>query len=274
MFLGSTRLRLDREQRGRRNFYECHWRIVTPEDQVCGFIAVGGNAGTFCLDLTGKGCSYVQDWNLFAQTCDESGAALTRVDCAHDDYSGTHSISDAVALYDAGAFARGGRPPCAEYIDDKGSNRGKTLYVGRNSGNQTLCVYEKGKQLGDPESPWVRYEGRFGNKYRDIPTDVLRRPGDFLAGMWPCLSWISDVADRFATAAKQAAASTVALARHVKRQYGRFLNFARSVYTNPADFTDWVGSLCRPGLPAKLKLPHVGTLISVEKWRSELCVSS
>lgn len=274
MFFGRTVLRLDRELRGRRNFYECHWRILTPEDQVCGFIAVGGNEGTFCVDLTGSGCAYVSDWDSFADRCQAAGATLTRVDCAHDDFGGSHPVREALGLFEGGAFERGGRPPQGQFIDDLGSGEGCTLYVGRNSGNQTLCVYEKGKQLGDSSSPWVRYEGRFGNKYRDIPFDVLRRPGEFLAGMWPCLSWICAVADRFKTSARKLAASSASLARHVKRQYGRFLNFGKSIHSNPAEFAEWVTSLCRPGLPAKLKIPHVGRLVSADMWRSELCASS
>jgi len=138
-----------------------------------------------------------------------------------------------------------------------------------------LCVYEKGKQLGDEASPWVRYEGRFGNKYRSIPFDVLTRPGEYLAGMFPCLSWISAIADKFATATKKAKAAMASLTAHVKRQYGRFLHFAKTIHPNPAEFGQWVETaLCRSGLPDKLKLPHVAFVTSAERWRSELCVSS
>jgi len=274
MFLAGTQLRLDGEIRGRRNFYEAHWRIVTPEGVVCGFVAVGGNAGTWCLDLTGQGCAYVNDWQQFASTAEAAGASLTRVDVAHDDFRGTHPVRDALALFREGAFARGGRPPQGEFIDDLGSNKGSTLYVGRNSGNQTLCVYEKGKQLGDESSPWVRYEGRFGNKYRSIPYDVLTRAGEYLAGMFPCLAWISETADKFATAVKKAKASMASLASHVRRQYGRFLHFGKSIHGNPLEFAKWVDSLCRSGLPEKLKMPHVAHLMGADQWRSELCVSS
>lgn len=272
-WLGNTSLRLDGEMRGPRNFYQCHWRIVTPEGQVCGFVAVGGNAGTFCIDLTGSGCSYVGDWDRVAQIGERVGATLTRVDCAHDDFAGTHPVREALGLFESGAFARGGRPPQGEFIDDLGSKKGCTLYVGRNSGNQTLCVYEKGKQLGDVTSPWVRYEGRFGNKYRSIPWDVLRRPGEYLAGMFPVLAWISAAADKFATAAKKAKSSMLSLAAHCKRQYGRFLHFAKSIHPEPAQFAAWIDSISRPGLPAKLKLPHVGVLVGVDRWRIELCAS-
>jgi len=265
---------LNGEMRGMRNFYENHWTIVGPDQKVVGFIAVGGNAGTFCLQLMGQGCAYVSNWQHVAEQIEKSGASITRVDCAHDDFEGAHPIKEALGLYAAGAFARGGRPPAAEHIDDLGNDTGQTLYVGRNSGNQTLCVYEKGKQLGDKASPWVRYEGRFGAKYRSIPADVLVRPGAYLAGMFPCLAWISEIADKFATAAKKVKCGMNSLAFHLKRQYGRVLNFAKSIHKNDADYLQWVGSLCRSGLPDKLKVPHVGALMSADDWRTQLCHAS
>ncbi|MEP6485365.1 MAG: replication initiation factor domain-containing protein, partial [Rudaea sp.] len=191
----------------------------------------------------------------------------------HDDFGGSHPLSWAREQFDTGEFARGGRPPKGEFIDDCGSNDGCTFYVGKNTGNQTLCVYEKGKQLGDKASPWVRYEGRFGNKYRAIPTDVLRRPGEFLAGMFPVLSWISGVAEKFATAVAKTKAGMQSLAFHLKRQYGKLLHFAQTIHQTPDEIARWVESVSRSGLPDKLKVPHVATVMSAASLRSQLCAS-
>ena len=35
-------LRVDPERRGFRNFYDCHFRVYTPEGEQCGFVAMGG----------------------------------------------------------------------------------------------------------------------------------------------------------------------------------------------------------------------------------------
>ena len=70
-------------------------------------------------------------------------------------------------------------------------------------GGRLLRIYEKGKQLGDPLSPWVRWELELHNKDRTIPLDVLIRPGHYLAGGYPCLSWICESQDRIKTTRKQ-----------------------------------------------------------------------
>ena len=86
-------------------------------------------------------------------------AAITRVDLAHDDFSATQvSIERARQWLEDGGFNASGRPPAAELIDDLGSNKGKTLYVGHRASGKFLRVYEKGKQFGDQTSPWVRAE--------------------------------------------------------------------------------------------------------------------
>ncbi len=48
-----------------------------------------------------------------------------------------------------------------------------------------MRIYEKGKQLGDPESPWVRWELELHNTDREIPFDVLLQPGRYVAGAYP-----------------------------------------------------------------------------------------
>ena len=54
-----------------------------------------------------------------------------------------------------------------------------------------MRVYEKGKQLGDTSSPWVRWELELHNRDRIIPWDVLLEPGKYLAAAYPCMDWVS-----------------------------------------------------------------------------------
>jgi DNA relaxase NicK len=64
------------------------------------------------------------------------------------------------------------------FISDEGHGTGCTLYVG-GKGHKELCIYEKGKQQGMPESPWVRMEVRLYGKHvegRAVPVDALRDP--------------------------------------------------------------------------------------------------
>ncbi|WP_183423681.1 replication initiation factor domain-containing protein [Luteibacter sp. Sphag1AF] len=239
-------LRVDEQVRGFRNFYDKHCRILTPEGKVCGFVALGGERqrGTFCVELTGEGCAHVVAWAHTREVLEGWGAKLSRVDCAHDDKEGRHTLADVQRWYDEGQFTSRGRPPAIGY---QGFNdgSGQTIYVGKNEGNQRLCVYEKGKQLGDPSSPWVRFEARFGAKYREIPYDILERPWEFITGHYPPLSWISELSTRMQTSVAKAAACMAGSLRHAKRQCGRVVNALRKFCTTPGEFAGAVESLLK-----------------------------
>jgi len=248
----SSGLVLDSQVRGFRNFYRNHCRILTPGGDICGFVALGGDSqkGTFCVELTGEGCAHVMAWAHTRETLQTWGAKLSRVDCAHDDREGRYTLDDVQRWYDEGQFTSRGRPPAIGYAGYKDGS-GQTIYVGKNQGNQQLCCYEKGKQLGDPESPWVRFEGRFGAKYRDIPYDILERPWEYLTGHYPPLSWISELSTRMQTAIAKAAAQMEASIRHAKRQCGAIVNAVAQVFTTPMEFTSAITKLLkREKLPA------------------------
>ncbi|MDO5102394.1 MAG: replication initiation factor domain-containing protein [Lautropia sp.] len=123
---------------------------------------------------------------------EKSGARLTRLDCAVDDYDGKFlSIAKVRRWYREGRFISNGRPPKATFISDEGNGTGSTFYVGSRNGGKFLRVYEKGKQMGDPSSPWVRVEVQLGNKLRELPWEGLSRPADVLAGTYPALDAVS-----------------------------------------------------------------------------------
>jgi phage replication initiation protein len=245
-------LRIDGQVRGFRNFYDHHCRILSPAGKVVGFVALGGERqrGSFCMELTGEGCAHVTAWAHTRCVLEGWAAKLTRVDCAHDDREGRVTLDDVKRWHAEGAFTTRGRPPAigfAGYADGSG----QTVYIGKNTGNQQLCAYEKGKQLGDPDSFWVRLEARFGAKYREIPYEILERPWEFIVGHYPPLSWICELSTRMETAVAKAAAHMAASLRHARRQCGRVVNAIASVFSAPADFAEAVTLLLkREGLPA------------------------
>lgn len=254
---------LDGQVRGFRNFYDRHVRILTPAGVVVGFVAMGGERqrGTFCVELTGEGCAHVTAWAHTKEVLEGWAAKLSRVDCAHDDREGRFTLGDVQAWYDAGKFTSRGRPPAIGYAGYSDGS-GQTIYVGKNTGNQQLCVYEKGKQLGDPSSPWVRFEARFGSKYRDIPYEILERPWEFITGHYPALSWISEVSTRMETAVAKAAACWTASIRHAKRQYGAVVNAIFKVFPDPQEFGHAVGSILRrEKLPAWVDANFLGSKV-------------
>lgn len=247
----------DGEVRGFRHFYDHHLRLKAGEAE-CGWIAVGGarQRGTFAIQLTGAGCAHVREWAELAAKLQSAGATLTRVDIAYDDFAGVHDVAECRALHAAGAFTTNGRPPA---LGEQGwsDESGWTVYVGKNAGNQQLCVYEKGKQLGDSASPWVRWEGRWGSKYRSIPVEILTDPVAYFVGHFPALSWIQATAKRMRTHVERAAANLKKSMKWARHQYGGLLEVLRRNSPSRDSFAVIVETLTKPRLPRWAReLPH------------------
>jgi phage replication initiation protein len=176
---------------------------------------------------------------------------ITRIDLAHDDFSGeTVSVTKARAWLDGGQFTTGGRPPDARLVDDLGSNKGKTLYIGQRQNGKLCRVYEKGKQLGDPQSPWCRVEVELRGKSREIPHDALLRPSDYLAGAYPCLAYLSKRQDKVRTLKKSAEIGYARMVECLRTQYGPALNAMLRV--EGGDPFAVLEQAMRPGIPRRL----------------------
>ena len=265
-------LRIEPQVRGFRNFYEYHCRILLPDGKTCGIVALGGERqrGTFMMELTGAGCAHVTAWAHTRAVLEGWGAKLTRVDCAHDDREGRHTLADVQRWYDEGKFTSRGRPPAIGYAG-YADGSGQTIYIGKNTGNQQLCVYEKGKQLGDPESPWVRFEARFGAKYRDIPYDILERPWEYITGHYPPLDWISELTTRMQTATAKLAATMVSGFKHAKRQCGRWVFGLREAFPDAAEFASAITSLLMgQQLPACVESHPLGAAVLAPVLRPDI----
>lgn len=190
-----------------------------------GILASGGKSqsSTCLVSLNGGGCTPIQDWQAVHDLMLSLNVKITRVDLAHDDFAGDYNITAGLEMLALGQFTTNGRPPNAMFVDDFDSGKGKTLYIGNRDSGKLLRVYEKGKQLGDSLSPWVRWELELHNKDRSIPLDVLLRPGDYLAGGYPCLAWVSETQDRIKTTRNQLKISFDHLVKHCRQSYGKLL---------------------------------------------------
>jgi hypothetical protein len=265
-------LHIDPQVRGFRNFYGNHCRIMTPSGEVCGFVALGGESqrGTFCVELTGAGCAHVTAWAHTRAVVEGWAAKLSRVDCAHDDREGRHTLDDVQRWHSQGRFTTKGRPPAigfAGYADGSG----QTVYIGKNTGNQQLCAYEKGKQLGDPNSPWVRFEARFGSKYREIPYDILVRPWEYLTGHYPVLEWICQRSTRMETSMAKVAATMCSALRHARRQCGRVVYAVAEAFPEATDFADAMAKLLtRKQLPVWVASAGMGASVLAPLLGSEM----
>jgi len=250
------------EFRSGRNFF----KYSLPLKNKAGFVAFGGNnvvvdhtgksqvkRQRMQIYLSGEGCRMVSDWAFVHQVLiglDEFSPKITRVDIAYDDHEGARDVDFAADSYRAGLFAGSGRPPKGQRIDDMGSGDGCTFYVGARDSGRYLRVYEKGKQLGDKDSAWVRWEIELSSKQYDIPLCVLLRPRAYLAGSYPCLDWISRAKLIIETSKRRESIELNHLIAHGRRAYGALINYLMARKGLTAE--QIVGQLIRDGLPGRL----------------------
>ncbi len=243
------------------NGYACKavWREAGTQ---LGLVAWGGKTqkGTVHVSITGQGCAKVEDWGAVHAWLASHAAAITRLDLAHDDFDAERiDIERAVRWYRDGGFNANGRPPqYAQFGDWRCPGevkRGRTFKIGSRAGGKECRVYEKGKQLGDEASRWVRVEVEWRNKAREIPLDALTRPGAYLAGAYACLGFLSASQSRIATTRQEARISFERAMANGRHAAGKLLNLALELFGG--DYGAVVEALRRPGYPARV-LPYVG----------------
>lgn len=231
-----------------------------------GALAFGGESqrGRWMLQLTGKGCGLVVDWAALQELLEGLEAKVTRCDLACDFLSGEYTVDDAVRMHGEGGFTGSGRPPSTEVAGDwLDGLRGRTLYIGKGTNGKMLRVYEKGIQLGDIGSPWVRYEVQLGARDREIPLEVLTEPTKYFAGCYPCLAaMVEEAAEKIPTTQTEAKVSLSHLLYHAKRCYGKLFDVLAKL--GGADNTELVEEVRIVGIPRRLS---PSGLVAGVSWR-------
>lgn len=185
--------------------------------------------GRWCLHLTGAACEVLQsgDWvRLFDDLADYEGK-ITRIDLAVDELEGEHSVGWVRSQYESGGFNLKGRPPKYQFIQ---SSDGDTFYVGKRGSGKICRSYQKGCQLGDSSSSWVRHEVELRSSSRVIPLEVLVYPTRYFKGAYPSVfSWLAGGASFIKTfRAKHKIMFNQALV-FAKRQVGRLVRYCSEV---------------------------------------------
>ena len=194
LILGHEFSVLDAVQKG-HDFYRFRWSIIREGVEVgwVGYQASGNGekqkaqANTLHVNLFGTACTFASHgWlDQMASLIDELHADITRADLALDFFDGYQGGLDQVVTdYKNGLCNVGGRKLKCSTVGDWINGRERSFYLGsKEAGKQTNC-YEKGDQLFGVEagSKWLRFELRYGNKLRELPSDILRRPADYFAG--------------------------------------------------------------------------------------------
>lgn len=207
------------------------------------------------VSLNAQACARINDWQLVQDWGITVEATITRVDAAHDDLDGkTLTIATVRKWYEEGLFSANGRPPAAELIDDLNSGKGKTFYIGSRVNGKLARFYEKGKKEGDPESVWLRAEVEWHNKSRVIPWDILTRPGNYLAGAYPCLGYLSTEQEKIKTIKRAASINYAGMVKWLKSSAGKSVNVMLQV---EGDAEKVLEQIRRDGSPKRLE-PYVG----------------
>ncbi len=159
-------------------------------------------AKTLHCNVYGSACTFAAPgWTeRIASIVDERSGTITRVDLALDFFDGLPGgITRIVDDYEAGRLDVLGKRLKANNIGDwTASSKGaRSFYVGSKEAGKQTNYYEKGDQLFGVEagSRWLRAEARLGNKLRDLPSDLLRRPADFFSALSPYHAQLLELAD-------------------------------------------------------------------------------
>lgn len=248
---------IDKENKSGRNFYE---RSYTLEHNA-GFVCIGGQNDTIMISINGTGCTYgKQGWeghfnawlNLFCQE-----PKITRIDLAHDDLYGEYTSIDWFnEQHTIGGFTNGGRPPSVEWRGDwkKPNGKGRSLYVGSRDSSKFTRIYEKGRQLGDKNSLWLRTEVEYKSRDIFIPLEVLTNPSEYFLASYPCFHIFDGQIDvsKFERIEKQNLMTFDQAVEILKHQYGRYLHFFRQVYDDDTVLLDLLTDIKNKAVPERI----------------------
>ena len=234
------------------------WKNSIQLGETKTFFAYGGQNNTAFLSIPGEGCHMVPSWAKLTELLrDKFKAKITRWDGAVDDYHGLHTVDSAVELYKSNAFNAGGHSPTCDqrgnWLIPDGS--GRTFYVGKRENGKMLRVYEKGMQLGQKWSPWVRWEIELHNVDRIIPWNVLLEPGKYVAGAYPkATGWIQEEMSRIRTIQKTTRISYDYMVANTSISCGKQLNVMLEIEGSAENVFN---KLVREGIPKRLDIPIV-----------------
>jgi phage replication initiation protein len=196
-----TNLRLQRLERGILGFQE--GSTINVGDMPLGRMDYGGDSqrGWVRVDLTGKGCEWVQQWDELEGLERLPGAELRRLDIALTTWDGEITHEQVVEAHTVGRFTIR-RPPALRQITSSDPRAGRTCEIGkREKSDKFMRCYEKGFELaakhaarmpgiithidGKKVEDIYRCEVEFKATGADIPWEVVERRDQYFAGAYP-----------------------------------------------------------------------------------------
>jgi len=248
--LGST-LTFGEPQRGILGFRSS--LSIRIQDMKIGRMDFGGESqrGWVRIDMPGKGCEWVKDWDAVARVQELDKAEIRRLDIALTTWDGEITHENVVDAHSQGRFITKGRPPSLQQITSSDPRAGRTCYVGkRERSDRFFRAYEKGYEMVAKFGPGLSGLGisqidgkRVEDIYRcelelkaesgPIPWDCIGRRDHYFAGSYPFCSDVlpgveADVLMRRPSRAPQS--DLAAALANCKTQYGAALFTALTAY--------------------------------------------
>lgn len=231
-----------------------------------GISAAGGNNSTCYLSFTGQAFAVADEGfseRLHNFVMGIGSAQLTRIDLAFDDPVGNLFLLRKIpARWQAGEFSspRSPRLPKFEqrgpWLADDPDGSGLTAYIGARASGKLLRIYEKGKQLGDTKSEWVRAEAELRNSVFSLVPDMLIHPSAFFVMLCPAFASIAYMGkpEKLHRQAGEALTSLDAVLDVIKTQYGGYLDVLRkeSYFASDTELLDRLSRVPRV-VPAALR---------------------
>ncbi len=208
-------------------------------DKNWGQVCIGGQNESVLVSLTAQGLLNAKSgWQqrLYHFLTCIPNLKITRIDLAHDAFYSKKTVEDYFQMYLADLFSLTYVRPSVEQRGDwvNQGEHGRTLYVGKRQSGKLLRIYEKGKQLGsgfsDLYPDWLRVELELHNAQRDIPLDVLLKPGAYLAGSYPALKNLLSEQCTIEMKKKSLKLTVDRLIEVTRHQFGRYVHFISSLF--------------------------------------------
>jgi phage replication initiation protein len=219
-------------------------------DEPVGRVDYGGESqrGWVRVNLTGRGCELVVDWDACEELERLAKAQLRRADLALTTWRGEVTHDQVVQAHARGGFTGAGRPPTMRQVISSDPNDGRTVYIGKRDASKFARCYEKGLELcqkygipvddstaidGHPVRGIYRCELELKAADADLPWELVASRDQYFAGAYPFFGELlpdvePDILMRRPDRAPQLALQAVL--RNVRTQYGASLFTALTCY--------------------------------------------
>lgn len=176
---------------------------ITIGDMPLGRMDYGGDSqkGWVRVDIGGKGCEWVKDWEQVGAVEELPAAQIRRLDIALTTWEGQITHESVLKAHGERRFVTRGRPPALQQITSSDPRAGRTCYIGkREQSDKFMRCYEKGFEMagkvkrlpgelthidGFKVEDIYRCEVELKAVSADIPWEVIERRDQYFAGAYP-----------------------------------------------------------------------------------------